>query len=411
MSGGFPVTPTGSPGSIEGLAASLASANSGFQAAAAALKQTSSGLGGISWSGPAEERFSSSAHGLAQAASTYHETLGDVAKALRSYAHALEHAQRVIDEARTEYEAAKAAQADAQTIIGSLRIQVGHVDPDQRAGVEDRIDGQQSALRRATHTAADALKRAVEAREDFDRAQRKATAALSGSSSPTAPTLGSLSGPFTNNAGTGGGILGGGFGVPPGGLGNLSGEVPWNELDDLDGLARNSWLDSHGQTEVDDLEHVIDAALLATGIGGVVKIGFNLSRAAARRLASMTAAKKAEREAAERGMTAAEREAKAVMDEEEVLKTYIEKFGELGGNVGIPQADNIAKVVAVATMRGNRVYIAMKVRQLEDVAKNGIAVLQATGALHQGVRRGIPPDVLARIEKLADDAMKAGRGG
>ncbi len=418
MSGGFPVTPTGSPGDIEGLAGSLMAANRGFEGAASALKQTASGLGGIDWSGPAEERFSAAAHGLCRAVSTYHETLADVARALRSYAHALQTAQRVIEDARTEYETAKAAKVDAQIVLSSLRVASARAEEDDRGRIAGQVDDQQAAARRAAHTAEEALKRAIEAREHFDTAQRRARSVLDGGSVIHPPALG---GPPLGvaNSGTGGGLVGGGFGVPQGGLGNYSATVPWNDVGDLDGLAKNSWDDRHGQTEVDDLEYVIDAALLATGIGGVVKIGFNLSRAAARRLAGMAAAKQSEREAAERALTPAERAVREIGDADDIRRNYIEMGGAVVDKLGvIPQIENISKVAGVLSSTGSRIYITTRVSQalariqaLGDSAKTGLAVLRATGALHQGVRRGIPNDVIARIEQMADDAMRGGRGG
>jgi hypothetical protein len=55
--GGFPETPKGSPGGIEGAADMLAQAANSLSAGSTSLKQTASGLSGVAWSGPAEWRF------------------------------------------------------------------------------------------------------------------------------------------------------------------------------------------------------------------------------------------------------------------------------------------------------------------------------------------------------------------
>jgi uncharacterized protein YukE len=413
-SGAFPITPTGSPGAIENLAASLTAANSGFGSCASALRQTASGLGGIDWQGPAEARFSSAAAGLARAADAYHDTLSVCAKALRTYASALQAAQKTIDAAREDYEAAKAAQADAAIILKSLSGEQGRAtDAHERSMIGGQIDDQHAAAGRASSSAEAALARATTARAHFDRAHDRAQGVLDGTSPPSTPFLGPGAAPFTNRT-AGGGILGGAFGVRPGGLGNYSGEVPWNQRYDVDGLAASSFDDRNGQTEVDDLDNAIDALALATGIGGVAKIGLSLAKKAARRIATRSATKKAERVAAERVKTPAQK-AQDLADRNQL---YVEKFGETASQVGVPQADNVAKVLAVATNPAVRAYLQIKFGQaLARIAatggsiRKGLATLRAARALQQGVRRGIPKEAVERLEQITNEAMKGGRNG
>jgi len=201
--------------------------------------------------------------------------------------------------------------------------------------------------------------------------------------------------------GTGGmGSGGGGFGVPAGGLGAFSGLVPFDRLGDVDGYAKNAWLDKHGQTEVDDLTIAITSAasfgtagplsaLATRGAGGAAARGGATSAAHGGSAAGGGARAGAGRAGAGATDDAARASNKA---------RTIEKAGEGAGLAGVPTGGELGKIVAHLSL-----YPALRLAVQAEVRhyRAQIAAAVAAGTLSRAVRKGLTDEAIARLKGLS----------
>lgn len=270
---GFPDIPRGSPGEVESAASALRRAGTEVGEGGLSLTGTSQGLGGVSWRGMAADRFTFAAGELSRVCTAAAATLGECASALRDYAGELDRAQTELRALRSQYEEAKAQEAAAQSAAAALSL-VSAVDPSDTARLDHELASAQGTAQSAGVHAAQLLQRAVQVRDDFDRAERRASAVLEGQALKRANGMGAPAAPFGGSVGVGpisaGGIgaVGSGFGIPNGGLSPYAGLVPVDDLPNIDGVAAGYYNDVVvGSVEpVDDLTN---AALLVTGVGAV----------------------------------------------------------------------------------------------------------------------------------------------
>ena len=414
--GGFPERPKGSPGGIEAAASNLVNAAEAIESAGSQLKRTAGGLSGVTWAGQAEARFTGCAGGLASVAVTAEDALREAAHVARTYAKALETAQRIIDDARADYEAAKSAEAAASSAIGLFsRLQMG-ATPDEMSGIRDQLGQAQSDLNTAASNAEAALRRAQRARDDFDDAQSTAIAGFEGRSPLSMPGLGSPASGIPGGAsifgvsgGTGGwGAFGGGFGVPRGGLAGYSGFVGFDDLEQLDGLAHSAWLDLHGQTEVGDLTFAI-VTIATFGTGGILAGGGRAVVGGGRALlAGGRTVVTGGRGAAARIFTGI----RGISQNPELRARALEDIGDGLGKAGVPYAGDAGKVASMLSREEfrdvSKAYILRardasqaRIAALEHVAKSDYAALRAALELSRGVRRGLPPEAIQAMERAA----------
>jgi uncharacterized protein YukE len=415
--GGFPERPKGSPGGIEAAAANLLNAAEAIESAGSQLKRTASGLSGMTWAGQAEARFTNCAGGLATVAVTAEDALREAAHATRAYAKALETAQRIIDDARADYDAAKSAEATAGGAVAMLsRLQSG-ASPDEMASLGDRLTQAENAQSTAASNAEAARRRAQRARDDFDHAQAHATAAFEGRAPATSPGLGGPAAGIPGGAsmlgvagGTGGlGSFGGGFGVPRGGLGNLSGFVGFDQLEQLDGMAHSAWLDRHGQTEVGDLTFAI--VTIATFGGSGILAGAGRAALAGGRAALASGG----RSIVVGGRGAAARifaGIRGISANPEARAKALEDIGDGLGKVGVPHGGDAGKIASLLSREEfrdvSKAYILQarlaseaRLAELQHVARGEYASLRAALELSRGVRRGLPPEAIKAMERAA----------
>lgn len=407
--GGFPETPKGSPGGVEAAAERLTQAAEGLDQAAQALGKTAGGLSGVSWSGPAEGRFTAAAGGMSGVANGAEAALRTCARAARRYAHALEAAQKTIESERTEYEDALKAQAAAGNTIRLLTREMYMAEPDQRSGFEDSIGDARSDMSAAGDRADDALRRARKARTEFDEAQQDAVGQLEGEAPGSASGFGPAPSPVSTpgmpyhgpgapfaTSGTGGfGAQGGGFGVPPGGLDPFTGGVSKDELGDIDEFANNRWDDLHGQTEVDDMTIAITTvATLGVGapIAGLLTKGASVARGGAARWLSARAAQRAGMSAEEKAIATAEAKA-----------TNIEKTSDLVGMAGVPFSGEAGKTVAYFSRQEVRdLWRTYAENARQAIAKRmnpHLATLRVSAELERAQLRRMPQGTLEDILK------------
>ena len=405
--GGFPETPKGSPGGIRGRRGAAAAGRGGLEQSAQSLGKTAGGLSGVSWSGPAESRFTSAAGGMSGVANGAEAALRTCARAARRYAQALEAAQKTIDQERTEYEDAQREQAAAGNMVRLLTREMYMAEPDQQSGFGDSISNAQNDMAAAGDRADDALRRARKARDEFDEAQQDAIGQLEGTAPGSIPGFGPAPSPVTTpgmpyhgpgapfaTPGTGGlGAQGGGFGVPPGGLDPFTGGVSKDRLGDLDPFANNRWDDLHGQTEVDDMTIAITS--LAGG-AGPIKTLLTKGGSAVRNWLVSGAAR---REAARKAMTPLERQAAQA----EARGLGIEKAGELAGFMGVPAAGEAGKFAALMS---NPFYRRMvmtygrAVRQkIAESTSPHLARLRVSVELQRGMYRDLPQESVEQMLK------------
>jgi uncharacterized protein YukE len=272
--GAFPDRPRGEAGGIEAAASDLQNAARELTEGGTNMRSTGSALLGGDWSGQAAGRFGSASSGLSTAYHAAAETLTGCAKTLRDYAHVLASSQRTIDAAKIDYDQANSDLTSAQgalTGLGNLAV-----SPHPPKDIDARLSAASSAVTGAQGRAHDALIRAQHARTEFDRASSRAVSELSGQSPMGAPGLGAPghgfigSDPFTG-VGTGGlGSIGGGFGVPVGGLSAYNGVARVADLTGEERSAYGIYEDAtHPVEATGDLTNLV---LFAFG-GGEAKIG------------------------------------------------------------------------------------------------------------------------------------------
>jgi len=392
--GAFPETPKGSPGAIEGAASRLSDAADLLEESDSSLAQTARGLSGVAWSGQAEGRFTASAGTLSGVCRGAETALRTCASATRTYAEALETARRIIEREREEFEDAQVAQANATSAIGQLSMRRMRVEPDRQGSFDSAIDDANADRDAAGDRAQAALRRAQRAREEFDDAQNRAIEQLdgrapgssSGFGAPARGMAGGGSGPAFPADGTGGwGAAGGGFGVPAGGLANLTGFVGYGQLGDVDGYAKSRWDELHGQTEVDDL--TIAITLVAAPVAPLATAG---ARAVGTRLAAA-------------GSRALGRGRGALATEEGRVASY-EGLGQILSKGGVPMADEAAKITSPLLMASNRIYIRGVVTEIRKRTARGVAVLRAARELSHGVKHSRVSQ--EQFDRLAREAMR-----
>jgi uncharacterized protein YukE len=390
----FPERPRGSPGGIEAAAERLGQAADGLDESAATLKQTSSGLSGVDWIGPAEGRFTSAAAGLSGVCDGAEQALRTCAQAARGYAQALETAQRIIERERDEYDEARLAQAAAGQAIGRLTHEMFMAKPRERAGFESAIGAAYDDMDVAADRAQAALLRARRAREAFDDAERKAIGELEGTAPGRAsgfsafgmPSLGSAPAPFLNS-GTGGfGSGGGGFGIPMGGLAPFTGVVNRGDMRTLDPYANNWWLERTEDTTPDDLTIAITA--LAAPVAPLVTMG---GRALAGKVASA-------------GSRVFGRTRTTLATEEGRIAAY-ESAGQVLGKAGVPYAEEVAKLSSPLLRASDRAYVQGVIAEARRKASHHVAVMRAARELSHGVKtRSIPKE---EIDRIAREVLRA----
>jgi uncharacterized protein YukE len=394
VSDGFPERPRGSAGAIEGAGERLAQAADALNEGSSTLKQTASGLSGVSWIGPAEGRFTSAAAGLSGVCAGAEDALRTCAQAARGYAQALETAQRIIEREREEYDQARAEQATAGHTIGFLSREMAMAKPDERAGFETAIGDAWARMDAAGDRAQQALVRARRAREDFDDAERKAIGELEGTAPGKAsgfsafgmPSLGTAPAPFLNS-GTGGfGAGGGGFGIPMGGLAPFTGLVDRDEMDTLDPYANNWWLERTEDTTPDDLTFAI--TMVAAPVAPVVTAA---GRAVAGKIAS------AGSRVFQRGKT-------TLATEEGRVAVY-EAGGQIFGKAGVPYAEEATKLTAPLLRAGDRAYVKGVIAEAHRETAKQIAILRATRELSHGIRTRIVSK--EEIDRIAREVLRA----
>ncbi len=298
---GFPAPPEGSPGVVRSAAASL-------QRAGAALDDVASGLDGASgalqadWQGYAASRYRDAASGLMAVAKAAGRTFQACSHAVAAYAGALADTQDQITRLRAEYEAARAAERAAATMIGSLTGQLGGATPAAAADIEDRISTLGSRQTGAAEDAERYARRARQVLAEFRREASRQEALLSGERVPGGvPAFGP--GFIGGVPGVGSGLPPGvgsvGFGIPAGGLGPYQGVVPVGDPGNSDVPGFGAYWDSqHPVEEVDDLTNLVLAlagGVEVTGVkplaqaarevvaGGAERLGITGGRAAAER--------------------------------------------------------------------------------------------------------------------------------
>jgi len=406
--GAFPETPKGSPETIEALAEQLGEAADNLEQAESTLSQTARGLSGVSWSGMAEGRFTAAAGGLSGVCGGAEGALRTCSQATRKYATALATAKRVIEREREEYEDARVAETNATSAINQLGMRRMRVEPDRQGSFDDAIDDANADLESAGNRAQAALRRALRAREAFDEAQNEAIGQLQGTDStassvfggPAAGISGSGFGPAFPATGTGGwGAGGGGFGVPAGGLANYTGAVPYEQLGEVDGLAKSRNDELHGQTEVSDM--YVAATLVA---GPMVAAGRSLlaGLASAATRSGGSAAGGAATTAGRTGASTADDAAQAA-GRADARALNIEKTAELaGGYTGLPMAGEAGKILGYLSHPAVRAVWRMEGIKLKRDAQTNLATLLATREMSRGVRRGLSDDAIEALARRAN---------
>lgn len=221
--GDFPDPPKGSPGGIRAAARSIEDAGRDFETASRGLTAASGALQ-ADWQGWAAGTYLSCSRGLSTAIQTGADTFEPCGKAISAYADVLDATQDEIKRLRTLWVAAKQKEAAAGNALSGLAGQLLSAKPAEASGIEDRMSAAGDAEAAAGDEAAKLMRKAYEELEEFERKAKEQEDVLSGDSlSPFSGALGLGAGPFA--AGVGSGLLGPGFGVPPGGLGYFSGVV------------------------------------------------------------------------------------------------------------------------------------------------------------------------------------------
>jgi hypothetical protein len=411
--GAFPETPKGSPAAIEAAAELLSQAAELVAEGESTLTQTARGLSGVAWSGLAEGRFTAAAGGLSGVCDGAQEALRSCARAARRYSEALERAKRIIEAEREEYQEAQVAKASGAELVGDLSLRRMHAEPDRQRGFDDAVADAQDAIAAAGDRSQAALTRAHRAREDFDQAQQDAIGQLEGTAagstsvfgSPAQPALGGPAlGPAFPATGTGGwGSGGGGFGIPAGGLAPFTGQVPFDRLSSVDGYAKNTYDEKHGQTEVDDLTIAITSAASFGTAGPLSALATRGATGAAARGGGGTAAGGAARTGAAR--TGASRADDAARATTELRSKNIETFTDGVGKAGVPFAGDVGKAVAQLSHQEVRsmlrTYLDHYRAHIAAAVKPRAAALLAAGSLSRGVRKGLSDDAIARLKELS----------
>jgi len=405
----FPETPKGSPEAIEAVAEQLGQSADSLEQAESTLSETARGLSGVSWSGQAEARFTAAAGGLSGVCGGAEAALRTCASATRKYAAALATAKRVIEREREEYEAGQTAEANAASAINQLGMRRMRVEPERQGSFDDAIDDANADLESAGNRAQAALRRALRAREDFDEAQSEAIGQLEGTDSTTSSVLGGPAagvssggfGPAFPAAGTGGwGAGGGGFGVPAGGLGNYTGVIPFDQLGEVDGLAKNRHDELYGQTEV------ADGYIAATFVAGPVIAGgrsllAGLASSAATRSGG-SAAGGAATTAGRAGGSTADDAARAASNVD-ARALNIEKTAEVaGGYTGLPMAGEAGKFLGYLSQPTVRMAWQMEAIKLKRAGQQELVTLLATREMSRSVHRGLSDDAIAALMRRAN---------
>lgn len=293
-SDGFPERPRGSPGEVEASAAQLRRAARLLEAGGARLSGSAGGLAGWNWRGMAADSYIAASAGLAHVCASGAETIDECAEALRVYGSELDSAQGEWDRARAEYEQARSAQQAAEGVAATLNSVVS-AHPSQAAHLADQIDQAHSQAQAAGDSVTAALQHALQARERFDRAERHAISVLEGRSARGPEALGgpapAFSGPVSAPTGAGGlGPLGGGFGIPLGGLGGYDGRSSIDAPENIQNGA-NAYYQDHVRGSVEPVDDIDTAVTFFAG-GGLAAGGLkDLAEAGLRKLGGRLAAR------------------------------------------------------------------------------------------------------------------------
>lgn len=407
---GFPETPKGSPGGIRDAAESLTTAAEGLDTSSTTLSQTATALSGVAWSGPAQARFTGAAAGLGQVCDGAQEALRTCAGAARSYASELETAQKVIEREREEFEQAVIDQTSAAGAVGRLTSAFAGAKPEEQAGLGNKISDARDLLEGATDRRQAALTRARRARDEFDRAERKAIGLLSGSAPGSSSALGSqgVGSPFSSPATYGPFGMGGGFGVPIGGLSRYNGVVPLEtsepgEFDEgnskgadywgISGAAYDSYLTSKNQgfTEPDDLTvaGVTAATFWAGGSGGLLVRGASAARSGVTKAGSRVSAGVRSRLASEESRVAALEGAGGIIERA----------------AGVPFAEAATQLASPVLRSSTRIYVREMYAEVRRNTASNLATLRAARAISQGSKRvRIPREEVDRLARLSGRA-------
>jgi len=217
--GDFPEPPEGSPGGVRSAARSIGEAGRSFEAVAQGINAASGAIA-ADWQGWAAGSYMSCARGLATAISTGTDTFDACEEAISAYADALERAQDEIKRLRGLWIEAKEREAAAADLASSLAGQIPGAKPSEVGGLESQITSANADEAAAGDDAASLVRRAYEVLDEFEREAEAQEGVLSGESQN--PFDGGL-GMFGGGVGTG--LLGPGFGIPPGGLGLFGGVI------------------------------------------------------------------------------------------------------------------------------------------------------------------------------------------
>jgi len=178
--GGFPDSPTGSPGEIGAIARALVGAGDDFENLESGLRSASATLA-EDWQGYAAGAYHACSDGLATVARGGAESFRDCARAVSGYSRALDHAQSEIRRLRVLYDAAMAAEASASSAGGGLENKLASAKkPAELTKLNDKITSDQTDAQNAAYSAGGYARQATAVLEAFKAAQSRYTQVLSG---------------------------------------------------------------------------------------------------------------------------------------------------------------------------------------------------------------------------------------